>query len=70
MLNIKEILENLGGFITIVYFKKIENLQNMLIFNNVNFQIFMSNVCFIFPMDYFKADKSYLFINNEYVKIW
>ena len=41
----------------------------MIIFNNVNFQIFMSNVCFIFPMDYFKADKSYLFINNEYVKI-
>jgi len=80
MLTIKQILEDIGGIVEILYYDSISNELNnntkqkqkqyTKIFTNVNIQIFIEHTFVINSNNIFPADKSYIFINQENINDW
>ena len=69
MNTLKNILENIGGIVEVVYYDKI-NIQNTYISTRVNMQFFLEHTFVINSKTVFPADKSYIFINQENIQDW
>jgi hypothetical protein len=74
---IKEIIENIGGIVEVVIFNDIKNdiniknkMHSKVKFDKVNIQFFIEHINLEYPLDIFPAEKSYLFINQEYIQDW
>jgi len=72
---IKEILESIGGKVEVVIYNDIKNnmknyMKSHTKYKNVNIQIFIEHVILEYPLETFPADKSYIFVNQEYIQDW
>jgi hypothetical protein len=70
---IKEILESIGSKVEVVIYNDIKNDARYFTkdrFKKVNIQIFIEHVMIEYPLEIFPADKSFIFVNQEYVKDW
>jgi hypothetical protein len=68
---IKDILETIGGIVEVVIYNDIKLIpHSKLKFNKVNIQIFIEHIFLEHPLEIFPADKSYIFINQEYIQDW
>ena len=70
---IKEILESIGSKVEVIIYNDIKNDARYFtkdIFNKVNIQIFIEHVMIEHPLETFPADKSFIFVNQEYIQDW
>jgi hypothetical protein len=68
---IKDILESIGGQVEVVIYNDIKNAtHSKLKFDKVNIQIFIEHIFLEHPLEIFPADKSYIFVNQEYIQDW
>ena len=79
---IKEIIESIGGEVEIVVFNDIKDILKPYlksysnkqvynkVYNKVDIQIFIEHIFLENPLDKFPADKSYIFVNQEYMNDW
>jgi len=79
---IKEIIEKCGGKVEVVIYNDIKTklqsnihskLQSKLqshLFKKVNLQFFIEHIFLEYPLETFPADKSYIFVNQEYITDW
>ena len=71
---IKEIIEKCGGKVEVIIYNDIKTkLQSKLqsnLFKKVNLQIFIEHIFLEYPLETFPADKSYIFVNHEYIQDW
>ena len=66
---IKELLESIGYHVEVVVYNDIKDklvLKQSILFKKVNIQIFIEHVL----LEKMPADKSYIFINQEYISDW
>jgi len=63
---IKEIIESIGGKVEVVIYNDIKDKLLLLDFKKVNIQIFIEHAY----LEEIPADKSYIFINQEYISDW
>lgn len=68
--SIKELLENIGGKVDVVIYNDIKTKLSSLRFKKVNIQIFIEHIILEHPLKTFPADKSYIFVNQEYIQDW
>ena len=68
---IKEILENNGFKVEVVIYNDIKNSSHSkLKFDKVKLQIFIEHTNLEHPLETFPAEKSYIFVNQEYIQDW
>ena len=68
---IKEILENNGFKVEVVIYNDIKTkLSSSLLFKKVTIQIFIEHTNLEHPLETFPAEKSYIFVNQEYIQDW
>ena len=75
---IKEIIEKCGGKVEVVIYNDIKtklqsNIQSKSqshLFKKVNLQFFIEHIFLEYPLETFPADKSYIFVNQEYITDW
>ena len=75
---IKEIIESIGGEVEVVIYNDIKDIKDIKdklqahkhIYSKVNIQIFIEHIFLENPLDVFPADKSYIFVNQEYIQDW
>jgi hypothetical protein len=74
MNTIKKLIESVGGTVEIVVFEDIKyelrKPSHNIKFKHVDIQFFIENVYVEDPLKLFPADKSYIFINQEYMADW
>ena len=69
--SIKELIEKCGGIVEVVIYNDIKNVpHSKLKFEKVNIQIFIEHIFLEYPLEVFPADKSYIFVNQEYIQDW
>ena len=72
--SIKNIIESVGGNVEIVVFDEIKyeliKHSHNIKFKHVDIQIFIEHVYVKDPFKLFPADKSYIFLNQEYIHDW
>ena len=68
---IKEILENNGFKVEVVIYNDIKTkLSSSLLFKKVKLQIFIEHTNLEHPLETFPAEKTYIFVNQEYIQDW
>jgi hypothetical protein len=68
---IKDILELIGGEVKVIIYNDIKNVpHSKLKFEKVNIQIFIEHIFLEHPLEIFPSDKSYIFVNQEYIQDW
>ena len=68
---IKEILENNGFKVEVVIYNDIKTkLSSSLLFKKVNIQLFIEHTNLEHPLETFPAEKTYIFVNQEYIQDW
>jgi glycosyltransferase involved in cell wall biosynthesis len=71
---IKEIIEKCGGKVEVVIYNdiktKLQTKSQSHLFKKVSIQIFIEHISLEYPLKTFPADKSYIFINQEYIQDW
>ena len=75
---IKEIIESIGGEVEVVIYNDIKDIKDIKdklqshkhIYSKVNIQIFIEHIFLENPLDLFPSDKSYIFVNQEYIQDW
>ena len=73
---IKELLEHNGFKVEVVVYNDIKDtkknnvLKTKLKFNKVTIQLFIEHIILEHPLDTFPAEKSYIFVNQEYIQDW
>lgn len=74
MNTIKKLIESVGGTVEIVVFEDIKyelrKPSHNIKFKHVDIQFFIEHVYVEDPLKLFPADKSYIFINQEYMADW
>jgi hypothetical protein len=65
---IKELLEHNGFKVEVVVYNDIK--QAISIYKKVTIQLFIEHIILEHPLDTFPAEKSYIFINQEYIQDW
>ena len=74
--SIKELLESVGGKVEVVIYNDVKikiqanTNKSKLKFDKVNLQIFIEHIFLEHPLDMFPAEKSYIFVNQEYIQDW
>ena len=74
--SIKELLEKCGGKVEVVIYNDIKTklqsklYSNLHIFKKVKLQFFIEHISLEYPLELFPADKSYIFVNQEYIQDW
>ena len=70
--SIKDLLESIGSKVEIVIYNDDikNNKKDKLKFKKVNIQIFIEHVMLEYPLETFPADKSFIFVNQEYIQDW
>ena len=75
--SIKELLESMGSKVEVIIYNDIKtniNIKNKtksnIKFGNVDIQIFIEHIFLEHPLEIFPADKSYIFVNQEYIQDW
>ena len=70
------IKDNVGGIVEVVIYNDIKTklqsksyLQSTL-FKRVKLQLFIEHIFLEYPLETFPADKSYIFVNQEYIQDW
>jgi hypothetical protein len=67
---IKELLENIGYNVEVVIYNDIKTKLSSILFKKVNIQIFIEHIFLEHPLEIFPAEKSYIFVNQEYIQDW
>ena len=75
---IKEIIESIGGNVEVVIYNDIKDIKYIKdklqshkhIYSKVNIQIFIEHIFLENPLYLFPSDKSYIFVNQEYIQDW
>lgn len=72
MITIKNILENQNFKVDIVIYEEVKDkiLNNQIKYKHVNIQFFIEHVYVEKTLQIFPANKSYIFINQEYMSDW
>ena len=73
--SIKEILESIGAKVEVIIYNDIKNAiknndHSKLKFKTTNIQIFIEQIFLEQPLEIFPSNKSYIFVNQEYIKDW
>ena len=74
--SIKELIEKCGGKVEVVIYNDIKTklqsklYSNLHLFKKVKLQFFIEHISLEYPLELFPADKSYIFINQEYIQDW
>ena len=74
--SIKELLEKCGGKVEVVIYNDIKtklqskSYSNLHLFKKVKLQFFIEHISLEYPLELFPADKSYIFVNQEYIQDW
>ena len=78
---IKEIIESIGGKVEVIIYNDIKDIKDIKdskdklqehkkLYSKVDIQIFIEHIFLENPLDLFPADKSYIFVNQEYIQDW
>jgi hypothetical protein len=71
---IKEIIESIGGDVEVVVYNdikdKLHTQYHSKLYSKVNLQFFIEHSFLENPLNIFPADKSYIFVNQEYIQDW
>ena len=73
---IKELLEHNGFKVEVIVYNDIKDTKTnhasktKVKFNKVTIQLFIEHIILEHPLDTFPAEKSYIFINQEYIQDW
>ena len=67
---IKEILENNGFKVEVVVYNDVKTKLSSSSFGKVKIQFFIEHVSLEHPLDTFPSEKSYIFVNQEYIQDW
>jgi len=68
---IKELLEKNGFKVEVVIYNDVKNSSHSkLKFDKVNMQLFIEHTNLEHPLETFPAEKSYIFVNQEYIQDW
>ena len=73
---IKEIIEKCGGTVEVIVYNDIKtklqskSYSQSTLFKKVKLQIFIEHISLEYPLETFPADKSYIFVNQEYIQDW
>jgi len=73
---IKELLEHNGFKVEVVVYNDIKDtkknnvLKTKVKFDKVTIQLFIEHIILEHPLDTFPAEKSYIFVNQEYIQDW
>ena len=75
---IKEIIESIGGKVEVIIYNDIKDIkdskdklqEHKKLYSKVDIQIFIEHIFLENPLDLFPSDKSYIFVNQEYIQDW